>query len=751
MLLRWFPWKGLVSRLARSRGLVDPVEVLSRLESFAQPLDVKEPIELLRSGLVFHARGVLNTGAIQHNLDWIWPYWVERQYDPLGQSFIPRAFSITHVNLSNRNWTAIGLPDVDAFPIVDPRGLVTPHWDGWSLDAWIVPDEGEWLVPSKLTSVVQSLDLTSGLCVTTHSSNDGLDLRSRADVVDGEDGLACRVRYRASADRAARLVVSVRPYNPEGVSFIHEIILDEISRSLVMDGRHLLHLRPTPDRFHLAYYREGDVKSKLGEAERRSRVTCRVGMASAAGVYRIAPRFTIDVTASVPISDSHGGNARRTDSWSSAIASAAPAIFPDPLFQRLWDAAVRSVILMSPGEVYPGPYTYKRFWFRDSAFILHALLCLGLHDRAARVLRTFPRRQTSSGFFLSQEGEWDSNGEALWILRRYFELSGRPPVTEWIPSIVTGADWIARKRTRDEGATLHRGLLPAGFSAEHLGPNDFYFWDDFWGVAGLRAAAWLLREAGHPGADRYDEEASRFLSVIERCLGHVSHRLRTPAMPASPYRRLDSGAIGSLAAGYPTQIFAGTDERLLATAKYLASNCLVKGGFYQDIIHSGINPYLTLHLAQVLMRAGSAKAFDLVRTVAHLATPTGQWPEAIDPRTGAGCMGDGHHVWAAAEWILMLRNMVVREEGNTLVIGEGFMPEWLELGRPLHLGPVPTTFGPVEVTIHPRAGHVDVEWKPAFRREPDVVIAIPGLGRVTAPAGSASIRLAREEVPLCTS
>lgn len=34
------------------------------LESFAQPLEVKEPLELLRAGMVFHARGLLNTGAM---------------------------------------------------------------------------------------------------------------------------------------------------------------------------------------------------------------------------------------------------------------------------------------------------------------------------------------------------------------------------------------------------------------------------------------------------------------------------------------------------------------------------------------------------------------------------------------------------------------------------------------------------------------------------------------------------------------
>jgi hypothetical protein len=46
-------------------------------------------------------------------------------------------------------------------------------------------------------------------------------------------------------------------------------------------------------------------------------------------------------------------------------------------------------------------------------------------------------------------------------------------------------------------------------------------------------------------------------------------------MPASPYRRLDSGAIGSLAAGYPLNIFEPHDPRLTDLAEYLVTHCVV--------------------------------------------------------------------------------------------------------------------------------------------------------------------------------
>ena len=79
---------------------------------------------------------------------------------------------------------------------------------------------------------------------------------------------------------------------------------------------------------------------------------------------------------------------------------------------------------------------------------------------------------------------------------RFCQLTGEKPPEAWHQMISRGADWITRKRTSSTKDVLHAGLLPAGFSAEHLGNNDFYYWDDFWGVAGYEAAAALFETAG---------------------------------------------------------------------------------------------------------------------------------------------------------------------------------------------------------------------------------------------------------------
>lgn len=743
MWLKWFPWRLLVRKLARGKGFLDPIEILAQLQNFAQPAEVTAPTELLRSGVILHARGLMNSLAIQHNLDWVWPYWVECQYDPRGKAFIPRSFTLTQINLTHRNWTAIGLPECDRYPIVDPRGLVTPLFDGWSIDAWVLPSEGEPLLPSRLPDVDQRLDLKNNICVTTDSSLGLTRLRTKARVVGPASSPVCQIDITGASASLAWLVVALRPYNPEGVSFVHEIALLDDRKGWQVGKKQFVYFDQPPDQCEFSYYHHGDVYNRLPSQEDKTKTWCKVGMATAAAMYRIKPGDPRKVQVQIPLIKENGvhhfvveDEGQAAAAWDKSLQRACVLQVPDEHFQFLYDAAVRTMVLHSPREVYPGPYIYRRFWFRDAAFILYSLLSVGLKERASRVLECFRSRQTPGGYFLSQEGEWDANGEALWIMQKYCQMTGEAPPAAWKKSIEKGGHWIVRKLLPRDERFKHSGLLPAGFSAEHLGPNDFYFWDDFWAVAGLNAAGYLLKQYGDQAqAKRFYKEAEILAETIGRSLAVAAKRIGRPAMPASPYRRLDSGSVGSLACGYPVRSFAADDPRLLDTVEFLLENCLVNGGFFHDMTHSGINPYLTLHLAQVLLRAGDPRYFDLMTAVAKLASPTGQWPEAVHPATGGGCMGDGQHVWAAAEWVLMLRNCFVREEEGRLVLGSGIPAHWLKGHAPLSFGPAPTEFGDIQVFIKPRDGAVRVEWSGKwFGRQPLVDVQLPGFRRVTADA-----------------
>lgn len=739
MFGRWLPWRFLIKRTARAHGIIDPLALLARLRRFTQPSEVQEPIELLRAGIVFHARGLINTKAIQHNLDWVWPYWVERQFNPDDPSFIPRAFSFSHVNLTHRNWTAVGHPDLPIYPLVDPRGLVTPLYDGWSIDLWLLSENGEILLPSKLDTVLQELDFTPGLSVLTEASDKGMKIASRATLVIEKGSPFLRIGATGSSPEGGWLIIALRPYNPEGIQFIEKIRYEKNLPGLIVNGKTPVLFDRVPEKTVFSDYHSGDVLNQLGKTHER-KVSCKVGMATAAAFFPISGEGNKTVAIRVPL-DSDLPKKRTTrpltspppanESWRDILSVTPSLNVPDEKIRFLYDAAVRTVILLSAGDVVPGPYTYRRFWFRDACLMLNVLLAFGLTDRAKRILDTFPARQKNNGYFQSQEGEWDSNGQVLWIMDRYQRITGEKPVTAWMNAVEKGAEWIVRKRIRKKDAGLHAGLFPPGFSAEHLGLNDYYYWDDFWGVAGLRSASRLLELTGKiEQARRFETEARNFEEALFRSIDAIPESRSQGAIPASPYRRIDAGAVGSMVADYPLQITPPANERITKTAELMLQRFFRKGAFFQDIIHSGINAYLTLDIAETLLRGKDPRYRDLLHNVADLASPTGQWPEAIHPITFGGCMGDGQHGWASAEWAMIIRNLFVREEGRTLVLGSGILPEWIESGCPLFFGPTRTPFGPVSVKFFPKNGksmfEIDGDFS-RFRKLPEsIIIDVPG-------------------------
>jgi hypothetical protein len=96
-------------------------------------------------------------------------------------------------------------------------------------------------------------------------------------------------------------------------------------------------------------------------------------------------------------------------------------------------------------------------------------------------------------------------------------------------------------------------------------------------------------------------------------------------------------------------------------------------------------------------------------------------------------MGDGQHGWAAAEWVMMMRNLFVREEGNRLVVGSGLFEEWFDAEEDVYFGPTLTPWGPISVRIVRPANEplltIDAHWRgdaprvdieiPTFRKHLD--------------------------------
>lgn len=693
------------------------------------------PSELFELSAPMIIRGLLNFSVLQMNRDWVYPFWVHQQLDPLRPGYVARSQNPLLINITNRTWTALGSPTGLHEAIVDPRGLLTPLPREWSIDIWLAED-GNVFFPSLSEIVQQRLDTRAPRLTTTYFWRD-LRLESEAfvgSVRGGKDVAFCQAKLvnASSVTRKVKVCVAIRPFGPEGVAPIKTIEF-KTRRIASVDGVVGVVFAQEPSGMTFGNSIKGDAANQLRACEGRSQtsekargkqtmVKCDRGLAHTVATYdlMLGPAETQSIYYSIAL----GTNAEleratikgtwrvsydrrreeQQDTWKKELEEGADFQFGHGPLQELFDANRLALMQLHDGDfISPGPYLYHRFWFRDAAPMLRALDVLGFSKRVRQVIDGFPSRLTSDGFFRAPGGEWDSNGAVLWTIYQHFRMTRSLLwLKQWYPLLAKAGRWIVRMRRRTETTdSTHRGLMPKSLSAEHLGTVDQYYWDSFWSLAGLKALCAIAREV-QQGADvrRFEAEVLEFENDVLQSFRLVEQRLGERLIPSAPLRAFDESAIGSICSIYPLNLFDTGVVQPEETVRAIVKRFVDDRGFFHPIIHSGYNPYLTLQLAHSLLLLDSVdEAWKMAESVFRQASPSYAFPEAIHPKTGGGSMGDGHHGWAAAEVVLFLRACLLQEVGGALKLFAGAALRSMQKGSNLKIRSAPTSFGKVSVSL----------------------------------------------------
>ena len=708
------------------------------------------PSELIPMNTIQLARGLLNFTVLQNLDDWVLPFWAVRQYDPRDPGFIPRSHLGLSMNLTHRNWTAVGSVDCSTEPVVDPHGLVTPFRNGWSIDVWLNLN-GRTVFPSREADIRQELFDAMPVVVTSWK-DEAIAFRWTAYVRRSTLVLEAALVNTSSQEIACEPAFAIRPFNPEGVSLVDDIGFSRGENAFVINGREKVIFSQIPARVLCSSYRGGDsaaVFAGTRPGTSSEHVSCPGGLANGFASFPLLLRPAEEkrLTVRVPLAgnaDDFAEAAVVAAGWKEKLREGSTIVTPDGQFNAMLQASLGTLVMLVDGDVItPGPWTYHQFWFRDAAIMLHALDSFGFHGLTRPVVRRYPSMQDASGCFRSQQGEWDSTGQALWTVWRHVVTThDAGPAMEMLGGLRAGVDWIRAKRLgrTKEGPHAWDGLLPAGLSAEHLGLADFYFWDNWWSVAGIQGFVRLCRMTGHRKEESAAQELlDEYRAVLARAITASWEENGRKGIPAGPRRGIDCGMIGSCASWYPLQELPGSDEKMRSTLTTLGDRWMVDGLFFQNFIHSGLNPYLTLQMAHAWLYAGERDRFHrMVCDVLRHATPTWNFPEAIHPHTRGGVMGDGHHGWAAAEFALAAHDAFVQEiwtpgeEAPTLRLLGGAPSSWFQPGTQCLLERLPVSGGTVSLETEARDSSVmlTVRFVPAGGVKPrHMVILLPFMSR----------------------
>jgi hypothetical protein len=684
----------------------------------------------------------------------------------------PRGWHPRYWQREQSYWTPVGSPEGRRRALVNEEGMVEVDEGGFSLEPFIQTGSG----------LVTWADVESTVAMEKHGSpmprvtwrKAGLRLEILPWVDGRDDQLTLRVTYRLKAAKAhggMRLVVTLRPYqvNPPWQAFrnlggrspIRRVSHD--SGNMRVNDR-LVFATPAPAAAGAAMFEEGGVLGYLakGAMPAHQVIEDPSELASAAMAWDFpAGARSLEVTVSVPYFDSRiepslKGRSQALARWRRKLGSVkwdVPACAV-PAFDCFRTAAGHILINRDGPAIQPGPRRYTRSWVRDCVIMGAALAKAGLPKALREFLTWYAQFQREDGFIpcvVDRDGvdwlvEHDSHGQFLWGIREVIREGGDKRFLRTMYPRVRGAanHLIAlrsQRMTKEYAAGEHSkcfGLLPESASHEgYLAHPVHSYWDDFWGVRGLEAAAELADAFGRPDeAEQWKREAGLFqadlLRSIQRVIadkklayipGSVEWADFDPTATSNAIAMLDfaevlpSGPLHAMLETYITD-FRRKHRGEMPWNNYTAYEIRIIGAFVRLGKRDEANELLDFFLSDRRPLAWN------------------QWPEITwrDPRS-PGHLGDVPHTWIAAEYLLALASMVAseRESGDSLVLASGMPWAWISEQEGFAVRKLPTRHGALDFNIKADTGG-------SIHAEIGGNLRVPPGGFIIRPPGDKPIR-----------
>ena len=397
---------------------------------------------------------------------------------------------------------------------------------------------------------------------------------------------------------------------------------------------------------------------------------------------------------------------------------------PDPEIFNTLRANLGYVFVNKDGPaIQPGSRAYEAAWIRDGAMTSLSLLRMGYFQEVKEYIDWYAQHIYPDGRVpaiiiigrneINPVKEYDSQGEMIFAIWQYYQYTkDRKFLEEKFPVVLQSLKYLEalhKQRVTDEYLNASGdkrrfyNILPNSVSHEgyYPEPGNHSYWDDFWALRGWKDGYSIAKTLGKNDLLKWmaSEEKDLSTGTYESMLKTIKDKNINYLPGCAELGDFDtsSTAIAIMVAdemkNLPEPYFSNTFDKYYDTViQRLNPNW--KGSF---------SPYEIRIVQAFLLMGQKDRAHTLLDYLltCRRPLPWRQWPEALyfpDYREN-GYIGDMPHTWVGSGYVSTIRNLLVYEKDEKLVLADGVNEKWLDSKDGVAIKNFPTIFGTINYQL----------------------------------------------------
>ena len=701
-------------------------------------------------------RSLVNGSMFAEAQEWMLPHWALKALEKANRT------KVVDEGLTNngfRNWLVIGGVGGKRFAISDSSGLVTADAQCGSLDFWLQEPEG-LLFPALQPGDGPRLQLISPedqVYEWKHTVGPVEFSRMVYYASHNEQEFLyneIRLRNMALEPSAFTFYLALRPLSIRGVEPIESIVFDSDGNRLLTNSSIAVVLDASPSSVILTTMDDPNIPNAVGESGRLDTdfSTAR-GLGTAVLRYDVtlppagtqeflfmSPLDSVPRDGSLP-SPSKSGRDVTVEEWFTLHDNAGIGEYPDRNLKKVITQARAALSIQAHAYLCPDQETPCCLDMRERTRVLLALVRSGITEQAQRLSRmltqTEGRARDDSDIYKLSALVWGG----LQLFEHTQNQSYLKQITPFLHDSTTlllkaTEDYLEERKSRlvepeivieepppqtdepdsEESPDVSLGETDDSVPEEEEAPPEpvekpppvevKHSWTTneltqlLWDYAALRS----LKQA----LDFLDEKQN--LTQLEDCQSTLEE-LILEILEQRAMGELDAVEVFNLIADAALLGLTQPYQEQLNTLLAQGTEGLFSKGLYREPQEPNrYSSHLALRLALFHCQTRHrSEAERLLQRSLEFVSEFDFLPEWVNLRTYGGRDESGCSILAAADLLLLVREMVLFNDEDDLILLTGIPDDWFTSTFPMILDDIPTRFGPIHVEIGASANQHQIE------------------------------------------